>query len=69
MAGLYGDIQENDDGDILQAYTYIGSNNNWHIKADFRTHGTHERWDITLLCANRSAAVIEGDWTDGWVKR
>jgi PKD repeat protein len=69
MAGLYGDIQENDSGDILQVYTYIGSNNNWFIKSNFRTHGTHERWDIDLLCVNRSAAVIDNVWTEGWVKR
>lgn len=68
MVGLNGDFQENDDGDILQAYTYIGPNNNWHLLDDFRSHRVHEMWNIDLLCVNHSAAELVGDWSEGWVR-
>ncbi|MFN2275268.1 MAG: PKD domain-containing protein, partial [Anaerolineales bacterium] len=69
MAGLWGDINEKDTGDIMRVYTYIGPNGNWYILADFRSHNNDERWDITTLCVDRSAATLQGDWTENWVKR
>lgn len=67
MAGLNGDINENDTGNILKAYTYIGPGGNWFVVADFRSHYNHEHWDINLICARRPAAMVSGNWGLGWV--
>ncbi len=69
ITGMYaynGDIQENDGGKIIQAYTYIGGNGNWFVKTDFRTHNTHEQWNVNLLCINNSSASLVGDWGPNW---
>ncbi|MBN2045694.1 MAG: SH3 domain-containing protein [Anaerolineales bacterium] len=66
MEALYGDINENDTGDILEAYPYI-KNNNWHVYTNFRTHGDEEFWDIDLLCVNRNSARINSNYAEGWV--
>ncbi|MCB1032670.1 MAG: hypothetical protein KDD47_02420, partial [Acidobacteria bacterium] len=59
VAALDGDINEDDAGDILQAYAYPASGS-WWIRADFRSHrGDHETWNVTLLCADKSQ-VQEG---------
>ncbi len=50
MAALQGDINENDDGDIIQVYAYPAAGS-WHLKTDFRSHRRHETWSITVLCA------------------
>lgn len=63
---LYGDINENDTGDILQAYPYI-KNNNWHVFTDFRTHGDNEFWNINLLCVSRNSAKLNSNFNEGWV--
>lgn len=52
MAARNGDINENDDGNIIQAYIYP-SGGTWRIRADFRTHNNSESWDIDLLCIQR----------------
>ncbi|MCB1032669.1 MAG: hypothetical protein KDD47_02415 [Acidobacteria bacterium] len=60
VAALGGDINEDDDGDILYAFAYQQSGN-WWIKADFRSHrDDHETWDLTLLCAKRAVANLGG---------
>jgi hypothetical protein len=56
-AALNGDIQENDDGDILRTYTFI-DNNRWHVRADFRSHGDDEDWTVDILCASREFASL-----------
>jgi hypothetical protein len=68
MAGLNGDIQENDAGPIIRAYTYIGANQNWFVMADFRSHNVDEMWNVNLLCARRAAAEVSGNWSEGWVR-
>ncbi|MBT3241048.1 MAG: PKD domain-containing protein [Chloroflexi bacterium] len=69
VMGMYaynGDIQENDAGTILQAYTYVGANGNWFVKTDFRTHGTHEEWNVNMLCVKNYSTTIVGNWGQGW---
>ncbi|GEM_PF-1711865 len=60
MAALDGDINEDDDGDILQVYMYA-SGLEWWIRADFRTHHDDENWDIDILCAKREVANVGGE--------
>lgn len=57
MAALDGDIQEDDDGDIIQAYMYR-SGGKWWIRADFRTHKNSESWNVHALCVNKTHPVI-----------
>lgn len=52
IAARDADIQENDTGDIIQAYLFA-SGGTWRIRADFRTHNNHESWDIDVLCVQR----------------
>ena len=62
IAGLHtgnGDIQEDDTGVILAAHTFV-LNNEWHIRADFRTHNTHENWTITIMCVDTNIAEWHG---------
>ena len=67
ISSANGDINENDAGSILRAYTYIGAGQNWYVMADFRTHIVEEQWDISLLCARRTSADLWGVWSEGWV--
>jgi hypothetical protein len=62
-----GCIQENDTGPIIRAYTYIGSNQNWFVMPDFRSHNVDELWDVHMLCVRRPTAQLVGDWSQGWV--
>ncbi len=60
VAALGGDINEDDDGDIIYAFAYQ-QNGTWWTKADFRSHrGDHETWDLTLICSRRSITAIGG---------
>lgn len=52
IAARDGDIFENDDGDIIDAYLYA-SGGTYKIRADFFTHNNHESWDIDMLCIQR----------------
>jgi PKD repeat protein len=65
IAGMHardGDIQENDNGNIIQVYTYH-DNVKWRVWADFRSHKQHEMWDIDLICIKRSVAQIQmNEW-------
>lgn len=63
---LYGDIQENGDGDIIEAYAYI-QNSNWQVYTDFRTHNDQEFWNIDLLCVNKTAAKLNSNFNIGWI--
>jgi PKD repeat protein len=67
MEILYGDINENDTGDILMAIPYVGGNGNWFVYTNFRTHGGEEQWNIDLMCVNRSAARTNTNYSWGWV--
>jgi PKD repeat protein len=62
MEILYGDIGENDTGDIIMAVPYLGDNGNWFVFTDFRTHHGEEQWNLDMLCVNRSAAVINSNF-------
>lgn len=63
LAGLDGDINEDDDGDIIYAFAYP-SGGTWWIKADFRSHsGDHEGWDIDLLCVDNGQISVGGPST------
>ena len=55
MAALEGDINENDPGHILRAYTHTREGR-WWIRADFRSHYDHENWDVNMLCVPRPVA-------------
>jgi len=68
LAGLNGYINAGGTGSIMQVYTFIGLNGNWWVMADFRSKSVHELWDINLLCASRSAASLQGNWTGVWVR-
>ena len=46
---LNGDIQENDSGHILRAYTYR-ENYVWRVYADFRSHNNHEDHKVGVVC-------------------
>ncbi|MCI5197612.1 MAG: hypothetical protein D3919_15610, partial [Candidatus Electrothrix sp. AW5] len=54
-----GDIQENDDGDIIKIYMYI-ANNMWHIRADFRTHKDSETWYIDVMFVRKELSRRTG---------
>jgi len=56
FAALDGDINENDAGDILQAFTYASAGT-WRIRADFRTHNNQETWNVNLLCFGREGVA------------
>lgn len=59
MRALDGDINENDDGDIIQVYMYVSSGK-WKIRADFRTHGDHENWTIDVMYVSTKLSRREG---------
>ncbi len=61
MAALDGDIQEHDDGDIIQSYMYK-SGGTWWIRADFRTHNNHESWNIDVMCINKSSLPLRNEY-------
>jgi PKD repeat protein len=68
---LDGDINENDEADILvAAYTFI-KDSNWWMLADFNSHHVHESWILDLLCISRPPARLEFsdsyDWSEYWV--
>jgi len=69
IAGMHakdGNINENDAGDIIRVYTYH-DNNQWHVFADFRSHGSNEMWDIDLVCVKRAVSDIQmNQWYGGW---
>ncbi|NEQ70636.1 MAG: hypothetical protein F6K21_35120 [Symploca sp. SIO2D2] len=46
-----GDILEDGVGKIIYVHTFI-RNNKWWIAADFRSHNTHENWNIWLMAVN-----------------
>ncbi len=60
MEALSGDIQESGTGDILKAYLFrqyspaLGKEG-WWLDADFRSHNTHEKWSVDILCLNRKS--------------
>jgi hypothetical protein len=56
MAARDGDINENDAGDILQAYME-DEDGTWRITADFRTHNHDEKWTIYTICLPKSSSV------------
>ena len=66
IEALYGDINENNPGDILEAYAY-GRNGKWFVYTDFRTHGDQEFWNIDLLCVSQNAARLNSNFSEGWV--
>ena len=60
LASGRGDIEEHNEGDIIQVYAYRKSGT-WHVRANFRTNGNlHEDWTIDLLCAATSIASPDG---------
>jgi len=68
MHALDGNVNENDNGDIIRVFTYH-DNVRWHVFADFRTHGQNEMWDIDLICIKRSAAQIQmNQWFGAWIE-
>ena len=47
---LYGDILENDTGNIMSALIAPNNSvNRWYIYTDFRTHGQDENWRIAVF--------------------
>jgi PKD repeat protein len=68
MASANGDINEDDAGAILRVYTYIGTDGNWYVMPDFRTHYVEEQWNIDLLCARMGSVDFYGVWTGAWVR-
>jgi PKD repeat protein len=68
MHALDGNINENDNGDIIRVFT-MHDNTRWHVFADFRTHGQDEMWDIDLICVKRSVSDIQmNQWFGGWIE-
>jgi PKD repeat protein len=67
MSVSNGDIAASDRVDIIKAYPFIGANGNWFVRVDFTTSGVQEQWDLDLLCVDRSASILSGNWSDGWV--
>ncbi|HDD54654.1 MAG TPA: hypothetical protein ENG59_00235 [Chloroflexi bacterium] len=66
MHALDGDVNENDNGDIIRVFTYH-DNTRWHVFADFRSHHQNEMWDIDLICVKRSVAQIQiNQWFGSW---
>jgi hypothetical protein len=61
MAARDGDINEDDDGDIIQTYLYKKSDT-WWIRADFRTHHDGESWDIDVLCVKKTMPVLRSEF-------
>ncbi len=52
IAGFYaydGDIQEHGTGDPIRVRAVIGSNGNWYIQADVRSHDNNEEWHADVL--------------------
>jgi hypothetical protein len=47
-----GDIQESGWGDIIQVYMYE-LQGTWWIRADFRSHNTHEKWDVNVMYVSK----------------
>ncbi len=63
VGGAYfddGDIQENGDGVVLRLYTEA-IDNEWWIKADFRSHNDHEGHTVGVVCY-RAALVDNQSW-------
>lgn len=70
VAGMHardGNVQENDNGDIIRVYTWH-DNVRWHVYADFRSHGQHEMWEVDLFCIKRAVSDIQiNQWFGHWV--
>ena len=66
MHALDGNVNEDHIGDIIRVFTYH-DNSNWHVFADFRSHGQDEMWDIDLICVKRSVAQVQmSQWFGSW---
>jgi hypothetical protein len=58
-----GEINAGGRGDIIQ--TYLDRRDfKWYIRADLRTKGNHENWDIDLLCIREEVASVDGPLPD-----
>lgn len=68
MEALAGEMGE-DYGDIFQVYTYTNQGK-WWIYPDFRSENTHEKWNIDLVCVNRSMVDMTlDDWKGkNWIR-
>ncbi len=67
MHALDGNVNENDNGDIIRVFTFH-DNVRWHVFADFRSHGQDEMWDIDLFCIKRSVSQIQiNEWFGSWI--
>ncbi|WP_103072106.1 hypothetical protein [Aquimarina sediminis] len=49
---LNGDIQEKGTGNIIQVYMFKIVDK-WAIKADFRSHGDHEIWEVDVMFVSK----------------
>lgn len=66
FAARNGDINENEmdnnDANLILAYmSPSSSTGKWHIRADFRTHNTHENWDVNVLCVRKDLSAAPHD--------
>lgn len=54
-----GDIQENGVGNPIYCYPFQ-ENGIWKITFDFRSHNTHEGWEVWVMFVDRRMATING---------
>ena len=50
---LQGDIQEDNQGNIIQVYTTVRSGK-WYVHADFRSHKRNEDWYVWVLFISKA---------------
>lgn len=69
MRAIDGEVNEDHTGDIIRVYPYEHSGK-WWLFADFRSEDQHEKWDIDLMCIDRSVVDIDmNQWRGEWIKR
>ncbi len=56
---INGDIQEGGVGDPIHCYIYP-SGGKWYLKADIRSHNTHEDWGVQLILVSTKCSHIWG---------
>lgn len=57
-----GDYQQVGSGLMARAFTYVGPENDWFIRADIRSDGTHEDRDIGVVCVDQHFGHVADSW-------
>ncbi|UII19171.1 hypothetical protein [Fulvivirga ligni] len=61
---LSADVQENNTGDFLKVFMYV-KNEEWHLKANLRSHKNHETWYADVIFIPKGMANFDSKFGVG----